>query len=327
MPRNVEKIAEMYSKDGIIPSVELANNALHLAGYEAKEFAMKEDLKKIKEEVPTKTSQLENDSGFITEHQDISSLATKEELNQKVDKVNGKSLIDDTELERLSNIKNYDDTSIKEELKNKVDVISGKGLSSNDYTDSEKSKLKQIEAGAQVNKVNSVNGKIGTVNLNANDVEAIAEPTNEGTSGQVLTTDGNGGRTWATVSGGGSGAVSSVNGKTGAVVLTATDIGAVPSENGKGLSTNDFTTTEKNKLSGIESGANNYVLPNDVVRDSDYIHTDNNFTTLLKTKLSNAVVNHLYTKVQVAYKWVGTQEEYDAITEKESNVEYNIIEE
>lgn len=31
--------------------------------------------------------------------------------------------------------------------------------------------------------------------------------------------------------------------------------------NGKGLSTNDYTTTEKNKLNGIEENANNYSLP------------------------------------------------------------------
>ena len=30
---------------------------------------------------------------------------------------------------------------------------------------------------------------------------------------------------------------------------------------GKGLSTEDYTSTEKTKLSGIESGANNYVHP------------------------------------------------------------------
>ena len=31
---------------------------------------------------------------------------------------------------------------------------------------------------------------------------------------------------------------------------------------GKQLSTNDYTTTEKNKLQGIEANANNYILPN-----------------------------------------------------------------
>lgn len=37
--------------------------------------------------------------------------------------------------------------------------------------------------------------------------------------------------------------------------------GYVAKETGKGLSSNDYTTTEKNKLSGIEDNANNYSLP------------------------------------------------------------------
>jgi len=35
----------------------------------------------------------------------------------------------------------------------------------------------------------------------------------------------------------------------------------VAKENGKGLSTNDYTTAEKEKLAGVASGANNYSLP------------------------------------------------------------------
>ena len=35
----------------------------------------------------------------------------------------------------------------------------------------------------------------------------------------------------------------------------------VDKEIGKGLSTNDFTTAEKNKLAGIAKNANNYTLP------------------------------------------------------------------
>ena len=45
---------------------------------------------------------------------------------------------------------------------------------------------------------------------------------------------------------------------------------------------NNYTTTEKNKLSGIATGANKYVLPTDVVQDSSYVHTDNNYTTTEK---------------------------------------------
>jgi hypothetical protein len=53
--------------------------------------------------IPTKVSDLQNDRGYLTEHQDISG---------KVDKVKGKSLISDDEIERLSTLKNYDDTNI-----------------------------------------------------------------------------------------------------------------------------------------------------------------------------------------------------------------------
>ena len=42
----------------------------------------------------------------------------------------------------------------------------------------------------------------------------------------------------------------------------------------------------KEKLANIEENANNYVLPSDVVKDANYVHTDNNFTTIEKNKLS-----------------------------------------
>ena len=58
-------------------------------------------------------------------------------------------------------------------------------------------------------------------------------------------------------------------------------------ETGKGLSSNDYTTEEKQKLFGIENNANYYVLPNNAVLDSNYVHTDNNFTTEEKNKLAN----------------------------------------
>lgn len=67
--------------------------------------------------------------------------------------------------------------------------------------------------------------------------------------------------------------VTSINGKTGAITKadivalgipaqdTVIDIsGKVDKVSGKELSTNDYTTIEKNKLNNIEAGANNYVL-------------------------------------------------------------------
>ena len=62
------------------------------------------------EDIPTKVSELTNDSGYLTEHQDISG---------KVDKVEGKSLISDTEIARLASVDNYDDTDIRTELASK----------------------------------------------------------------------------------------------------------------------------------------------------------------------------------------------------------------
>ena len=59
------------------------------------------------EDIPTKVSELTNDSGYLTEHQDISG---------KVDKVEGKSLISDTEIARLASVGNYDDTQVKSQI-------------------------------------------------------------------------------------------------------------------------------------------------------------------------------------------------------------------
>ena len=68
--------------------------------------------------------------------------------------------------------------------------------------------------------------------------------------------------------------------------LTETALGGkVDKVTGKQLSTEDYTTAEKTKLSNIAENANNYVLPADVVHDNKYVHTDNNFTTTYKNKL------------------------------------------
>ena len=53
---------------------------------------------------------------------------------------------------------------------NKVDKVAGKGLSTNDFTNAYKYKLDGIEAGAEVNKVNSVNGMTGDVVIQIPDV-------------------------------------------------------------------------------------------------------------------------------------------------------------
>jgi hypothetical protein len=53
---------------------------------------------------------------------DLSGLATKDELATKVDKVTGKSLVSDSEIERLANVTNYDDTELKEQINSKATI-------------------------------------------------------------------------------------------------------------------------------------------------------------------------------------------------------------
>ncbi len=95
----------------------------------------------------------------------------------------------------------------------------------------QKKKLAGIEAGAQVNTVTSVAGKTGAVTLAKADVGL----------GNVDNT-------------------SDVN-KPISTATQAALAGKVDKEAGKGLSANDYTTEEKTKLAGIETGANNYVHP------------------------------------------------------------------
>ena len=63
--------------------------------------------------------------------------------------------------------------------------------------------------------------------------------------------------------------------------------GKVNAENGKGLSTNDFTTTEKNKLSGIEQGATKTVIDTALSGTS---------TNPVQNKVIQAAITECYTK-------------------------------
>ena len=80
--------------------------------------------KKTKEYIKDKISEASLNGGTV----DLSTYATKEDLKNKVDKIEGKSLISDVEIERLKNVDNYDDTDIKNTLNkkaNKTELFSG----------------------------------------------------------------------------------------------------------------------------------------------------------------------------------------------------------
>lgn len=117
-------------------------------------------------------------------------------------------------------------TTITTQIGGKVDKVSGKGLSSNDYTNTEKSKLAGIAEGANKTVVDSALSSTSTNPVQNKIVNAAISN---------LTT---------------------LVGDTSVSTQISTAIAnKVDKVSGKGLSTNDYTTTEKNKLSGIASGA------------------------------------------------------------------------
>ena len=154
--------------------------------------------------------------------------------------------------------------SVNVDISGKVDKVSGKQLSTNDYTTNEKNKLSAIDSGAQVN-------VIETVKVNNTALEVTDKAVNIDISGKVdkvsgkslstndyTTTEKN--KLASIESGAQVNVIETV--KVNDTALTPSnktvtiDIsGKVDKVSGKGLSTNDYTTTEKNKLSGIASGA------------------------------------------------------------------------
>lgn len=125
-----------------------------------------------KTEVPTKTSQLTNDSGFLTSHQDISGKQDKETLEADVaakgftkntgtySKPTGGIPKDDlasavqtslgkadTALQSHQSLAAYRTAASQDEIDSgKVDKENGKGLSTNDYTAAAKAKVDAIPA-------------------------------------------------------------------------------------------------------------------------------------------------------------------------------------
>ena len=155
----------------------------------------------------------------------------------------------------------------------KQDKETGKGLSTNDYTDAEKTKLAGIDAGANNYTLPTATASaLGGIKVGAN----LAIDSSTG----VLSGDYSAATTSA------AGLMSSTDKAkldgiaAGATAVTVDSAMSSTSENpvqnkvvysaladkvdavsGKGLSTNDYTDAEKTKLAGIETGANNYSLP------------------------------------------------------------------
>lgn len=127
-------------------------------------------------DIPTKTSDLTNDSGYITSASIPSATTTTPKMDGTASvgsetkwakgdhvhphdtsrvpttrKVNGKALSADVILYAGDvAVSSSDDTTVASALSNKVDKVEGKGLSTNDFTDADKTKLDGIREGANV---------------------------------------------------------------------------------------------------------------------------------------------------------------------------------
>ena len=108
---------------------------------------------KIKALIPTKVSELQNDSNFITS----ASVPTSETTTPKMDGT--ASAGTSTKWSRGDHVHPSDS--------NKVDKITGKGLSTKDYTAEDQTKLSGIAAGAEVNQNAYSTVKVGNTSVAA----------------------------------------------------------------------------------------------------------------------------------------------------------------
>ena len=119
-------------------------------------------------------------TGYLTTTEAAETYATITQLGNKVDKVSGSSLVQDTLITKLTNLLNIQSVAdgqlevspegqlsivaiaqsqvagLTNALANKVNVEAGKGLSTNDYTNEDKEKLQGIASGAQANVIEVV---------------------------------------------------------------------------------------------------------------------------------------------------------------------------
>lgn len=158
--------------------------------------------------------------------------------------INGVELSGD---KSLSDIGAASASDVAAALSGKVDKEAGKGLSSNDYTGPEKDKLAGVEAGAQVNVIESVSVN-GTELAPSGKSVNVPVPTKT----SDLSNDSN----------------------------FPTDAEYVHTDN-------NFTTNEKNKLAAIESGAQVNVIESVYVNGDALVITSKGVSITIPTKVSD----------------------------------------
>lgn len=178
----------------------------------------------------------------------------------------------------------YTKTEADDLLDDKVDKVNGKGLSAEDYTTAEKTKLANIEAGAEVNVQSDWNQSDSTADDFIKNKPTLRQPASDGTSGQYLKSNGSGNApSWETMDS--APTESSTKAVTSGGVKTALD--------GKQASISITTKTD-------DAGDNDKVI----LQDNGVTNT----TTFVRRSLSN-LLNWFRSKldsVYVPFEWVIT---------------------
>ena len=167
----------------------------------------------------------------------------------------------------------FTNTALNTTIANKVDKVSGKQLSTNDYTTAEKTKLTNIAEGANKTVVENVLTSTSTTNaLSAAQGKALNDSKVDKVSGKQLSTNDYTTEEKNKLANIATGATANVVENVLTSTSTANALSAaqgkilndnkVDKVSGKGLSTNDYTTTEKDKLAGIATGATANVVEN-----------------------------------------------------------------
>lgn len=161
-------------------------------------------------DVPTKTSELENDSGFLTKHQDISDKQDKSTLEADVaakgftkntgtyskptggiPKADLASAVQaslgkaDSALQSVPST--YRTASAQDKIDSgKVDKVTGKGLSTNDYTAADKAKVDALAAVATSGSYNDLTDKPTITSVPTETIQANANARHEHTNKTVI---------------------------------------------------------------------------------------------------------------------------------------------
>ena len=227
----VQIIADDKSVDITVPTVDVDKN------YVDTELTKKANTSDIPSLDGYVTDEELNAKGYLTSHQDISG---------KVDKVKGKSLIADTEIERLKDINNYDDTDIKTELAKKAN--------SADVTKEISDKIAEVVSDAPES-FDTLKEISDWISGHENDASAMNSAIKDNKSAITTLQTDKADKTEIPTK------VSELENDSSYLTEHQDISNLVVKEEGKGLSSNDYTSEEKTKLGHVGTSQGRNLIP------------------------------------------------------------------